>query len=152
MRAPKALVTGLALIALAAVALIGTMDLQQGTLRAMGPAMMPRYVAILLGLAGIGLAVSAFLRDGEPLDPVSLRGPILIGASVVLFGLTIRSLGLAVAGPISLLLASWATPEVRPRSAMVLAVAMTAFCILLFRGLLDLPLPILEVPGTGIRY
>ena len=49
-RAPQSLAGGLVLLALAALALWLTRDLDQGTLNAMGPAMLPRWLAIAVGL------------------------------------------------------------------------------------------------------
>jgi hypothetical protein len=151
-RDPRSLACGLVLVALAAVALWGTRTLHQGTLMQMGPAMFPRYIAAIIGLAGIGLTVRAFLRDGPAIEPIPLRGPVLVTLSVVLFGLTVRRLGLAVAGPLSLVLASLATPEATPRSTFWLVVLVTGFCVLLFRVFLDLALPILVIPGTGVAF
>ena len=45
-RAPQSLAGGLLLVALAVLALWLTRDLDQGTLNAMGPAMLPRWLAI----------------------------------------------------------------------------------------------------------
>ena len=150
-RAPRNFLSGLALIALAAIAVFGTRNMDQGSLHYMGPAMFPRWVAVLIGLCGLLLIALSFVRDGKPLAHMSLRGPVMVGAAIVLFGLTIRTLGLAIAGPISLVLASYATPEARLRSTVVLALAITAFCVLLFRYLLDLSLPILIIPGTSLK-
>ena len=66
-RAPQNFFAGLALMALAAFALWATSDLSQGTLRAMGPAMLPRWLAIGVGVCGLGLAVLAVVSDGDPL-------------------------------------------------------------------------------------
>lgn len=75
----------------------------------------------------------------------------MLGA-VVTFGLTIRgfdigplripALGLIVAGPLSIALASRADPETRSLEVIVLAVALTALCIGLFRFMLRLPIPV----------
>jgi putative tricarboxylic transport membrane protein len=150
-RAPRDFISGLTLVALAAVAVWGTLDMDQGTLHYMGPAMFPRWVAVLVGICGAVLIALSFVRDGQQPEHIALRGPVLLGAAIVLFGLTIRTFGLAVAGPISLMLASYATPEARLRSSIVLALAITGFCVLLFRYLLDLSMPILIIPGTSIK-
>jgi hypothetical protein len=56
-RGPQNFVAGLTLIALAAFAIWATGNLAQGTLRAMGPAMLPRWLAIGVGLCGLALVV-----------------------------------------------------------------------------------------------
>lgn len=150
-RAPQSFVSGIALIALALFALWTLRDLSQGTLRAMGPAMLPRWLAIFSGLCGFALLVWSFLRDGEPLERWTLRGPIFVGIGIIAFAFTIRLFGLVVAGPLALIIGGFASNETRPKELVIFAVLMTAFCILLFRYLLNQPMPILIVPGTSIQ-
>lgn len=151
-RAPRLFACGLALVALALAAIYGSWSLRHGTPQSMGPGFFPRTLAIMIGLWGLGLSVAAFFRDGPPIERIAFRGPLLITAAIVLFGLTIRTFGLAIAGPISLLLAGLATPEFKLSHAVALAVGVTAFCILLFRVFLDLPMPILRLPALGLVY
>ncbi|MFD2223918.1 tripartite tricarboxylate transporter TctB family protein, partial [Microvirga arabica] len=81
---------GLVLIALAALALWLTRDLDQGTLNAMGPAMLPRWLAIAVGLSGLALLVFAFIKHGDALERWNLRGPVFVIGGIVAFALTIR--------------------------------------------------------------
>ena len=100
MRAPQSLAGGILLIALAALALWLTRDLDQGTLNAMGPAMLPRWLAIGVGLSGLALLAAAFLKDGDNLERWSLRGPVLVIAAILAFAVTIRPFSLgALASP-----------------------------------------------------
>ena len=149
-RAPRKLVAGLALIVLAAVAVWATGHLGQGTLRAMGPAMFPRWVAILVGLCGVVLVIISLARDGEAMDRWPWRGPVLVSAAIFLFALTIREFGLAVAGPLAVVVGGFAAPDARAKELVVFALAITAFCIVLFHSVLDLAMPILVIPGTAI--
>lgn len=146
-RSPQDLAAGLSLVAVALFAFWAAADLQTGRLRAMGPGMLPRVLAGLLGLAGVALVVKALLRDGEPLGRWPLRGPVFVVLAVVAFALTIRQPGLLVAGPLVVLVGGAASPETRPRELAVFAVVVTAFCVGLFRYLLQLPIPILNLPG-----
>ena len=161
-RAPQSLVSGLTLIAIAVFAVWATGNLPQGTLRAMGPAMLPRWLAIGVGLCGLALIVSSFLTDGEPLERWSLRGPAFVVIGVVVFALLIRpsqialggmniaspAAGLAVAGPLAMIIGGFGTPEVRVREILIFGIVMTAFCIGLFRYALNLPIPIIFIPGV----
>ena len=150
-KGPQSLISGLVLIALALFAIYITRDLPQGTLRAMGPAMLPRWLAIGVGLCGLGLAVSAFLQVGQALEQFTFRGPVMVTLGVMAFFATIRGLqfdfasipqlGLIVAGPLAMFIGGFATPEVRWRELMILALALTAFCMILFGDLLNLPIP-----------
>jgi len=66
-RSPQNFFAGLALIGIAAFAIWATSDLSQGTLRAMGPAMLPRWLAIGVGTCGLALAVASLFVAGDPL-------------------------------------------------------------------------------------
>lgn len=143
---------GMLLLVLALLALWLTRDLAQGTLDSVGPAMLPRGLSIGLGLCGLVLVARGFLRRGDPLENWDLRGLIMITLGIAGFALAIRSfpfggftspgLGLLVAGPLSILVASLATPEATWRERLVLALGLTAFCMMLFADVLNLPVPL----------
>jgi hypothetical protein len=151
-RSPQNFVAGIALIAAAAFALWAVSELPQGTLRVMGPSMLPRWVAILIGAGGVILAIAGLITDGEPLERWHLRAPLFICAGLILFALTIRSLGFLVAGPLAMIVCGFATPEVRKIELVAFAAAMTAFCLFLFIYLLEQSIPVLRIPGTAIQY
>jgi putative tricarboxylic transport membrane protein len=131
----------------AALALFASRDLEVGTLRSVGPGALPRALALLILAAGAGFTVVALIRGGEPLGRWPLRGAVFITLALVAFALTIRSLGLAVAGPAIVIVSGAATSETRPVELVVFALVLTAACIGLFRFALGLPLPVLVIPG-----
>ena len=211
-RAPQNFISGLTLIALAAFAIWATGNLSQGTLRAMGPAMLPRWLAIGVGACGLALVVFSLLKDGAAvrtsdygailsfglilggaailariidavvfggnganvffytvlvlfygtiflmflstlkhsawLEARGLRGPFFIVAGILAFAVTIRLFGLVVAGPLAMVIGGYATPEVREKEILIFAAIMTAFCVGLFRYTLNLPIPIIIIPGV----
>ena len=149
----KAWPAGFFLIALAALALWLTRDLDQGTLNAMGPAMLPRWLAIGVGLSGLALLAFAFIKEGDALERWSLRGPGLrhrrhpgLRADhpplLLRRRLATPGLGLLVAGPLAIILGGYATPEARLRDLVILALSLTPFCMVLFGDLLNLPIPV----------
>ncbi|WEF24690.1 tripartite tricarboxylate transporter TctB family protein [Paracoccus sp. S3-43] len=152
LRSSQNLVGGLVLLGLAALALWLTRDLSQGTLGEMGPAMLPRWLAVGVGLCGLALLAGAFLQPGEALEGWHLRGPAMVTAGIVAFALTIRSfplgsvttsgLGLVIAGPLSILISSFATSEATLRERLCLALGLTGFCMVLFADVLNLPIPL----------
>jgi hypothetical protein len=150
-RGPQNFVSGVFLIALSLFAIYLVSDLPQGTLRAMGPAMLPRWLAIGVGLCGAALAVIGLVRDGDGLEKWTFRGPLFVAIGVIAFGITIRLFGLVVAGPLALIIGGFASDETRPRELVIFAVIMTACCIGLFRYALNQPMPILIIPGTSIH-
>ena len=145
--APQDLVAGASLLAVSLFALWAVAPLDSGRMSAPGPGLLPRFLAVLLGGVGLWLLVLSLLRPGEPLGSWPMRGPVLIALSVVAFALTIRTPGLAVAGPSAMLVAGAASPETRWRELALFSAAVTAVCIGLFRSLLHLPIPILIIPG-----
>ena len=102
-------VGGLVVIAVALFAFWQAADLQIGTLGGIGPGMLPKSLAVLFGLLGALLVVDSFLEAGLPLEPWSFRGPVLVALAIVAFGLTVRPLGLVVAGPLAIVIAAFAS-------------------------------------------
>jgi hypothetical protein len=160
-RAPQSLAGGILLIALASLALVLTRDLDQGTLTTMGPAMLPRWLAVGVGLAGLALVVTAFLKEGDSMEHWSLRGPAFVIGAILAFALTIRpfsfggglsipGLGLVVAGPLAIIVGGYATPEARLRDLVLLALSLTPFCMVLFGDLLNLPIPVFPQALTSL--
>ncbi len=151
-RAPQNLAGGIALLSLAALALWLTRNLEPGTLGSMGSGMLPRILGYALGLCGLTLVISSFVRHGDRLEPLQLRGLAMIVLAVVAFAVTIRSvpfglfntpeLGLAVATPLAVVISGYATPEARFRELLLLALGLTPLCMLLFGDLLNMPMPV----------
>lgn len=144
-RAPREFAAGLCLIALAGFALWATADLDTGQLTAVGPGMLPRSIAVLLGVAGLGFAVAGLIRDGAALERWTWRGPVLVTLGVVGFALTIRTVGLALAGPVVVMVGGAGSSEARAKELAIFALAATLFSIGLFRYALGLPIPILLI-------
>ena len=108
----------------------------------MGPATLPRGLAVLLGLLGFALFAGAFFTEGEPFARWTFRGPVLILGAMVVFGLAVRPLGLVVAGPLAIMIGAIASDEVRWGETIIFGTVMTAFCIGLFKFALGLPIPL----------
>jgi putative tricarboxylic transport membrane protein len=133
---------GLVVIAVALFAFWQAADLPIGTLGGMGPGMLPKSLAVLFGLLGALLVLDSFLETSLPLEPWSIRGPVLVAVAMVAFGLTVRPLGLVVAGPLAIVIAALASNEVRWVETIVVGLLMTIICIGLFKFALGLPIPL----------
>ena len=147
-RAPQNFWAGTSLIALAAFSAWAGRDLDAGTLRFMGPGMMPRAVAVLVAAIGLGLVVASLVRAGDAMERWSLRGPLFITLGALGFALTIRAPGLAIAGPLVCIISGAASPDARWKELAIFGVLMTALCAVLFRYVLHLPVPILVIPDV----
>jgi hypothetical protein len=143
---------GLGLVLLGLFGVWASADLPRGTLGAMGPGMLPHWVAIGVAACGAVLAATGLVRGGAGLQAVGLRGPVVVVLAILAFAATIRptalgpvttpGLGLMVAGPLTVILAGYASPEARFRELLILALLLTAGCMLLFGDLLNLPIPL----------
>jgi putative tricarboxylic transport membrane protein len=134
---------GLFLIAVAAFFYWQGLDLPRGTLRAMGPGMLPMALTVMVGIGGLLMVFYSFFELGPRLERWSLRGPFFIFGGIIVFALLIRTCGLIVAGPASMIFAMRASDEFEWKEATVFSIAMTIICILLFKTLLRLPIPVI---------
>jgi hypothetical protein len=156
------LAAGLLLVGIALVGIYGSLGLRFGQMTSVGPALMPRSVAVLVGVFGVGLVVTSFLSVGPRLERWHLRGPFFVLGSVLLFAMTIRGstltfgslkiaipqLGLAIAGPLTVLFASLADRDTKWVEILIFTVFLTIACVGMFKFLLRLPIPILPL-GWG---
>ena len=144
-------VAGLTLIAISAFALWASSDLETGTLRFIGPGLMPKLLAALVGVCGAILLVLSFLRPSEAMPKIPLRGPLCVLAGILAFALTVQTVGFAIAAPLLALLAGLADRDMRWGELIGFAIFMTVGCILVFKVGLNLPIPVLILPGI-IQY
>jgi len=125
------------------------LTLRLGEANSMGPG----YFPVLLGLVLIGfggaIAFSAIGKSGEAFGAVPWRGVTLITAAIVFFALTVRGLGMAPALGIATFVASMASGRLSPRGALLLAIGLTTFCIVVFLYALRLPYPVI---GVWLRF
>src|SRR3954462_539521 len=135
-------VGGLVIMAVALFAFWAGSDLPIGTFGGMGPGMLPKGLAVLLGLLGLLLVIDARLEGGLPLERWSIRAPLFVLGAVVAFGLAVRPLGLLVAGPLAVIISAFASDEVRWLETILFGLAMTVFCVGLFKLALGLPIPL----------
>jgi putative tricarboxylic transport membrane protein len=147
---PQDFVAGLTLVGVAVFALWASAGLSQGRLGAMGPGMMPRGTAALVGLIGVLVALTGVFTPGPRLERWSIRGPFFVCLGLVAFALTIRSVGLLLAGPLVAIISGAASPETRMKEILIFGLAVTVFCIGLFKYVLNLPIPVLIIPGVVV--
>lgn len=153
---------GLFLLGLALLGLAGGFNLPTGTLSGIGSGLMPRAVSVLVGAFGVLLIVQSFLFEGDRLERWHLRGPVFVLGAVLVFAMLIRgstlnfggifgipvlfsikvpALGLIVAGPLAVVISSFAASDTKPREIVVFAIVMTLLSGLLFKEVLNLPIP-----------
>jgi Tripartite tricarboxylate transporter TctB family len=119
---------------------LGSIGLEIGTALRMGPGYFPLVLAGLL--VGLGLVILAH-GLGHPTTgglAIPWRGLVLILVAPVVFGFTIRGLGLVPAVMLVVLISAFASQRMSMLLALVLSVALTLFCVLVFSFGLGLPL------------
>ena len=138
------LVAGLALIvAGAAYAAYASAYMPLGTLRQMGPGMFPMGLGVLLAIFGAVILVPAFVQRAE-IPKVNPRALLAVTASVVVFAILIRRVGLLPSVVVTTLVASLAIPGRRPLLILVLCIALAALTWLIFVQLLNLTVPVIR--------
>ena len=130
------------LVGLGAVAYTLALELPAGRAGAMGPGYVPRGLALLTLVYGSVLAVFAMLDSRVALPVIAARPLILIAAAVAIYALLLPVAGLALTGLAVVLVACFASPEVRWREAIVICIGATVFSVLLFSKGLGLPIPV----------
>lgn len=162
-KSPQDLSAGLFLVAVGLLCLWGALGLKGGTGTELGAGSFPRGISVLLMVTGVLLAGRALVVDGPQLEAWSARGLVFVLGAVLVFAATIRGLsltvpafghvdilpplGLIVAGPASLIVASFASDKRSWLTSVIFSIAMTAFCIVIFKVMLRLPIPI--APWAG---
>ena len=80
--------------------------------------------------------------DAERRQPGTWRGPIFVLGAVIMFAMSVRTLGLAIAGPLAVIISAFADKDSRPVEVLVFAAIMSVGCIALFKYALRLPIPL----------
>jgi hypothetical protein len=127
---------------------IGGSQYDVGTALRMGSGYVPIALGGILTVLGLVIVVASF-RGVDPTVANADRGPIpwqrmgLLVGSIMVFGLTVDGLGLGPSLLVTTFMAALAGHGTRPGRALVIAIGLTALCLVVFVALLQLRLPIL---------
>lgn len=148
-RGPRDFYGGLVLMALGILAIWLSGDLPGTHGFAFGPGTAPRLFAGLLVCVGGLVALVGLLMDGPPIERYAIRGPVWVILAILAFAGMIRgvNLGFVHIPPLGLVPSTFAafivsivgSSEMRWVESLIAAVVMTAFCVVLFVYLLQLP-------------
>jgi putative tricarboxylic transport membrane protein len=138
-RNPQDFYGGLALVALALFAFWASGDLPGMRGFSFGPGTAPRLFAGVLLTFGAVITAMAFFTDGKPLERYAIRGPFWITISILFFAFTVRTLGLVIATFVSFVISGAGSAETRWVENILAGIFMTAFAVVLFVYLLNLP-------------
>jgi hypothetical protein len=112
-----------------------------GTAGQMGPGFFPVMLGMILTALGVIIAVPAFTRTGKAIE-FSWQALGLVTASIVLFALTLRPLGLILATAISVFVAASAERNFAWTGRLAISAGVALLVYLIFRLGLGMNLPV----------
>lgn len=130
---------GVALVALALFAFWASSDLPGMRGFSFGPGTAPRLFAGLMLALGLGVMATGIFFQGAGLQKYSWRGPLFVTLAILSFSATIRPLGLVISAFASFMIAALGSPAQRWTQTIIVGIAITIFCSLLFPYALGLP-------------
>ena len=153
MEKPRDVVGGLLVVAIGAGFFLFGRELEMGTSFRMGPGYFPTILSVLMMLLGAAMVAIAWRKPPTEgaVGSIPWVGIALIVVPVIIFGLTLRGLGLAPVLVIVVLASAWASRYRSLRTAIPLALGISAFCTFLFVRALGLPLPMVG-PWLSASY
>jgi hypothetical protein len=139
-RNPKDFFTGILLLLISAVFAYGLTELNIGTAYRMGPGYFPMVLTGMLTIFALVMVVNGFRTDGEPIGAIPWRGLIIVTLSVVLYGATLRGLGMVPALALTVFLSTFASERWDAKLAVGITILLVASCYVIFLRGLGLPL------------
>lgn len=142
-RSAKDILAGATFIVFGIAFVLGAMSYEIGSPVRMGPGYFPLVVGGLLAVLGIVIIVKPSPEDDpSPLTGPSWRALVLIVGAFIVFGLTVRGLGLAPSTFLAATMASFSSPQMRVPTALGLSLVLTIISVLVFVFGLSLRLPL----------
>jgi putative tricarboxylic transport membrane protein len=141
-RSQQDLAAGLLFLGFAAAGLWISSDYPLGTAVRMSSGYFPRILCIALAVLGICIIAQSLIAEGRPISRISIRPVVLIPVSVLLFALSINTLGLVVASILIVIVGSLASAQTRWREMLIAALVLSAAAVMIFVKAIGLLLPI----------
>lgn len=141
-RSAKDFWSGLLYIFFGLIAVVMARDYGMGTALKMGAAYFPTVLGWLLILIGAISLIRGFIIPGTPIGALAFKGLVMVVGATLIFGLTVRGAGLAVAIPILIVISAAASSRFSWKSTLLMAAGLTLFCVLVFLKGLGVPLPV----------
>lgn len=136
----KDVAAGLAFVALGVLFVAGSLALDLGTPLRMGPGFFPLILAGLMIVIGVAILLQGLQHAPAGTVSVPWRGIVLLLAAPIVFGATIRGLGLVPAVALVVVISAYASRRMTLPLAVSVTVGLTLFCVLVFHVGLNLPI------------
>ena len=118
------------------------MHYQMGTAVRMGPAYFPTVLGGLLAFLGALVLIESLAMSGPPVPKFAFRPLILISAACVLYGYTMKPLGLVGATALLVFISAYGGHEFKWKEVTILSVILAIFSVYAFVKGLGLPMNI----------
>ena len=142
-KSPKDFWAGVMFVAFGAgMAVIAVNNYQMGTAVRMGPAYFPALLGGLLAALGLVLVLRALVLKGAAVAMFHYRPLLLILGACVVFGYTVKPLGLVGSVVLLVFISAFGGHEFKWKEVALLCVALFVFSVLVFVKGLTLPFPI----------
>jgi hypothetical protein len=143
LRSAKDVLAGLIFVGFGLAFAVGALAYDIGDPVRMGPGFFPLIVGALLAFLGVLIAVTRSSEaDDTTITAPPWRAAALILGAILVFGLTVRGLGLIPTIFVTSLLASLASRETRLPLAVLLAVGLTVLSVAIFVVALSVRVPL----------
>ena len=113
------------------VAIYANANYALGTVTHMGPGMVPAALGVLLAFFGLIVSVTAYAREGS-WPEFRVVTPLIVLASIGVFGLLVANFGMMPAIFLSTIVASMAELKFRPLVSVALGLFMCALAYIIF--------------------
>lgn len=119
-------------------------EYSMGTAAKMGPGYFPFWLGTILAALGVLIGISGLSKKAEPtkVEGFNFRVVLLVLGSVILFGITLRPLGIYLSIFILVVLSSFASHEFSWKVAIINAVCLAIFAWAVFVKGLGLIFPL----------
>jgi putative tricarboxylic transport membrane protein len=142
-KSPKDFWSGLMFVGFGLFAAIwAAVHYQMGTAVRMGPAYFPTVLGGLLAVLGIAIVAGSLVIEGPKVPPLSFRPLFFISLGCLLYGYTMKPLGLVGATAALVYIGAFGGHEFRWKEVTILYVVLIIFSYLVFVKGLGLPFPI----------
>jgi len=135
------IISGLFLTALGLFFVIYAQRYNMGTLNRMGPAYFPVALGAVMAVLGLLITIPAWSRAGTGPD-VDWKTLFIVICSVVLFGVTLQTLGVVFATMTTLVVASLADNDITWRERAILIVTVPPIIYFIFIFGLGMTVPV----------
>jgi hypothetical protein len=141
-RSPQDFFAGLMFIAFGIVGAYVARKYPFGTSVRMGPGYLPVVLSWCMIVMGVIVTARGVALDGEKIVRIKLRPILFVLGAVLVYAFTIERLGVAISVFLVTVISAVADPSFRKIETLILGLALSAFCVVVFVYGLSLPLSI----------